>query len=27
MIKNKEIVEPRTICAALTYALKKNIRN
>ena len=27
MIKNREIVEPRTICAVLTYALKKNIRN
>jgi ADP-ribose pyrophosphatase len=27
MIKNREIVEPRTICAALTYALKKNIIN
>ena len=23
MIQNKEIVEPRTICAALTYAIKK----
>jgi len=27
MIKNGEIVEPRTICAALTYAFKKNIIN
>ena len=27
MIKNGEIVEPRTICATLTYAFKKNIIN